>query len=150
MRYWDTSVLLKLYVEEDDSDIFHAIIEQPNEVIQTSEISRQELLRGFWGKRFDGTIKPGVERVLMGQFETEVRNGNIALVPYRSELWRLFEVVLETCYNRNRPVRVRTLDALHLASALSLKATEIVSTDARMKEAANILGLALYPPLVKR
>ncbi len=59
MRYWDTSVLLKLFVKEDDSGLFAALIEEPGEVIHTSELSRLELLRGLWGKRLDGLIVPG-------------------------------------------------------------------------------------------
>jgi len=47
MRYWETSVLLKLLVEE------------PGEFIHTSELSRLELLRGLWGKRLDGTDRAG-------------------------------------------------------------------------------------------
>ncbi|PYJ19627.1 MAG: hypothetical protein DME99_12070, partial [Verrucomicrobia bacterium] len=72
MRYWDTSVLLKLFVKEDDSGFFSALIEEPGEVIHTSELSRLELLRGLWGKRLDGLIVPGAEKALMRRFETEI------------------------------------------------------------------------------
>ena len=121
MRYWDTSVLLKLFVKEDDSGLFAALIEEPGEVIHTSELSRLELLRGLWGKRLDGLIVPGAEKILMRRFETEVEMKRIILVPIGNDVRREFEAVLTLCYNRERPIRVRTLDALHLAVALGLR-----------------------------
>ena len=133
MRYWETSVLLKLLVEE------------PGEFIHTSELSRLELLRGLWGKRLDGLIVPGAEKTLMRRFETEVEMKRIILVPVSNDVRREFEAVLKVCYNRGRPIRVRTLDALHLASALASRAREIICTDARMREAARALQLDIQP-----
>ena len=131
MRYWETSVLLKLLVEE------------PGEFIHTSELSRLELLRGLWGKRLDGLIVPGAEKTLMRRVETEMKR--IILVPVSNNVRREFEAVLKVCYNRGRPIRVRTLDALHLASALASRAREIICTDARMREAASTLQLDIQP-----
>lgn len=147
MRYWDTSVLLKLFVEEDDSRVFAALIGEATEGIHTSELSRLELLRALWGKRLDGAIVPGAERVLMRRFENEVKMRRIILVPLRSDVRDEFEAVLRVCYTRPRPIRVRALDALHLASALACKAKEIVCTDRRMREAAGALRMDIHPPV---
>jgi predicted nucleic acid-binding protein len=144
MRYWDTSVLLKLFVEEDDSRVFAALIEEAGEVIYTSELSRLELLRALWGKRLDESIVPGAEKTLMHRFESEVEMKRIILVPFGADVRREFETVLRVCYTRRRPIRVRTLDALHLASALALKAKEIVCTDARMRKAAGALQMDIH------
>ncbi len=145
MRYWDTSVLLKLFVGEDDSGLFAALIEEAGEVIYTSELSRLELLRALWGKRRDGVIVPGAEKTLMRRFESEIELQRIILVPVGSDVRREFETVLRVCYTRKRPIRVRTLDALHLASALASRAKEIVCTDARMREAAGALQMDIHP-----
>lgn len=145
MRYWDTSVLLKLYVQESDSDRFAGLLAQPGEVIHTSEFSRLELLRAFWGKRLDGAIRAGAEKALLRRFDQEVELGRITLVSQRAEAWKQFEGVLETCYKRAQPVRLRAFDALHLATALAAKATEIVCTDTRMRAGATLLGLRLFP-----
>jgi hypothetical protein len=47
-----------------------------------------------------------------------------------------------------RPLELRTLDAIHLASALSLGTDlgEVVTYDRRMQEAARALGLAVASP----
>ena len=146
MRYWDTSVLLKLFVEENDSAFFTGLIEEAGAVIHTSELSRLELLRAFWGKRMEGAIRRGAEERLMHRFESEVEKKRIILVPIGAEIRRQFEVVLKVCYTRQRPIVVRTLDALHLASALALKATQIVCNDMRMRAAADALQMDVYPP----
>ena len=146
MRYWDTSVLLKLFVEEDDSRVFAALMAESSEGIQTSELSRLELIRAFWGKRLDGAIVPGAEKALVRRFDSEVHTGRINLVPLRGAVREgEFETVLRVCYTRPRPIRVRALDALHLASALAARATAVVCTDKRMLEAAAALQMNIYP-----
>lgn len=144
-RYWDTSVLLKLYVDEKDSAFFTALVEEAGTVIHTSELSRFELLRALWGKRMDRAITGGAETTLMRRFESEVDMSRIILVQWGAEVRREFETVLKVCYAGRRAVRVRTLDALHLASALACKAQELVCTDARMREAAASLRMDVYP-----
>lgn len=145
MRYWDTSVLLKLFVKEDDSAVFSALVEPSVESVHTSELSRLELLRALWGKQLEGAIVAGAEKVLMRRFEGEVSARRIVLIPLDSEVRREFENVLRVCYTRSRPIRVRALDALHVASALASRAREIVCTDKRMREAATALQMSIYP-----
>ena len=145
MSYWDTSVLLKLFVKEDDSGVFEALLGQTMDGIHTSELSRLELHRALWGKRLDGVIVPGAERVLMRRFEREVETRRIILIPVRADVRDEFAAVLKVCYTRPRPIRVRTFDALHLASAIVCKAKEIVCTDRRMREAADALQIHLQP-----
>lgn len=146
MRYWDTSVLLKLFVEERDSAFYTALIEEAGAIIHTSELSRPELLRALWGKRLEGAIRRGAEERLMHRFESEVEKRRIILVSIGPEVQRQFEVVLKVCYTQRRPILVRTLDALHLASALASKTTQIVCSDMRMREAAGALQMDVYPP----
>jgi predicted nucleic acid-binding protein len=146
IRYWDTSVLLKLFVEEKDSALFTVLIEEAGAVIHTSELSRLELLRAFWGKRLEGAITRGAEERLMNRFESEVEKRRIILVPVGAEVRRRFETVLAVCYTRRLPIRLRTLDALHLGSALAVKVEQIVCTDARMREAAGVLQMDIHPP----
>jgi predicted nucleic acid-binding protein len=40
---------------------------------------------------------------------------------------------------------LRTLDGIHLASAVVAGANRLVSTDHRMREAAVVAGLSLWP-----
>ena len=56
-----------------------------------------------------------------------------------------FARVLNACFTQSPPVLIRTLDSIHLASARVANETEIVATDRRLREAAALLGFALFP-----
>ena len=43
------------------------------------------------------------------------------------------------------PLFIRTLDAMHHATAIIAGETELVTTDKRLREAASLLGLTLFP-----
>jgi predicted nucleic acid-binding protein len=49
------------------------------------------------------------------------------------------------CYRNSPPLAVRTLDAIHLASARVSGEKEIVVTDKRLREAAVLLGFSVFP-----
>ena len=53
--------------------------------------------------------------------------------------------VLNLCCQQTPPLPLRTLDALHLASARVSGETEIVATDKRLRDAAKLLGFSLFP-----
>src|SRR5947208_14446394 len=93
MRYWDASVLLKLFVKEDDSGFFSALIEELGEVIHTSELSRLELLRGLWGKRLDGLIVVEAEKSLRRRFETDEEMRRMILDHVSKDVCKEFEHV---------------------------------------------------------
>ena len=56
-----------------------------------------------------------------------------------------FNAIMATCYRHTPPLPIRTLDALHLASARADNQIELVATDKRMRDAAKLLGLSLFP-----
>jgi predicted nucleic acid-binding protein len=141
-------VLLKLFVQEHDSALFAILIQEPGAVIHTSELSRLELFRALCSKRLEGAIRQRAEEKLMRRFESELDKQRIILVPNGREILRQFELVVKVCYTRPRPILVRNLDAMHLASALASKATQIVCSDMRMRAAADALQMDVYPPRV--
>jgi predicted nucleic acid-binding protein len=53
--------------------------------------------------------------------------------------------VLTLCYQQNPGIPLRTLDALHLASARVAAETELVTTDKRLRDAAKALSFSLFP-----
>jgi predicted nucleic acid-binding protein len=55
-----------------------------------------------------------------------------------------FNGVIAACYRRNPALPIRTLDALHLASARVSGQTELVGTDKRLRDAARLLGFSLF------
>ncbi|MFM9962544.1 MAG: hypothetical protein ACKV2Q_15135 [Planctomycetaceae bacterium] len=48
---------------------------------------------------------------------------------------------------RPAPIWIRTLDALHVAAALSVGETDFVSNDLRQRAAATAVGMTVLPVL---
>ena len=67
------------------------------------------------------------------------------LIPLDERVTAEFERVVEKCLGRMPPLFIRTLDAMHLATAIIAGETELVTTDKRLREAASLLGLTLFP-----
>lgn len=144
MSYWDTSCLVKLYVSEADSSSFEAhALNSP--ILVTSEISRFELWTTLRRKESEGQLGSGAAGALFRLFESDVSNGDIHVIPMNAALRAEFEAVVDRCHGASLPLLLRTLDAIHLASARVVGEAEIVTTDKRLREAALAEGFALHP-----
>lgn len=115
MQYRDTSTLLKLFGPEPDSPQFAAHVAS---AICISQVGQAELLRAIVRKEMDGAIPAMSAETAFGRFLADVSAGRCV---------------------------VRTLDAIHLASARLLPANEVVTLDSHMRAGANALGLKLFP-----
>jgi predicted nucleic acid-binding protein len=127
--YLDTSALVKLVVEEPESaDLAAWLDERPDEVLCTSVIGRVELLRV--ARRRGPETTPAASQLL----------AEIALVP-------VDHLVLDLA-TALEPAALRTLDALHLASASSLgdAVTAVVAYDERLLRAADLIGINTASP----
>jgi predicted nucleic acid-binding protein len=127
--YLDTSALVKLVVEEPESaDLAAWLDERPDEVLCTSVIGRVELLRV--ARRRGPETTPAASQLL----------AEIALVP-------VDHLVLDLA-TALEPAALRTLDALHLASASSLgdAVTAVVAYDELLLRAADLIGISTASP----
>ncbi|MHB1535809.1 MAG: type II toxin-antitoxin system VapC family toxin [Acidimicrobiales bacterium] len=130
MIYLDSSALMKLVRREDETDALrHWLRERLDDLAVTSELGRVEVLRAA--------------RRLGSQVIVEARAvvGDLDLVP-------LDRAVQEVACELEGPL-LRTLDALHLASALLLGAelTAFVTYDHRLVAAAKAAGLRVSTPI---
>ena len=143
MAYWDTSCLLKLYAPESDSDVFRARALQGDSVI-TSDITRFELFAALSRKESAGDLYAGGARQALAAYDADVQAAAIVVVVTATSNSQ-FENVIDRCYRRMPVVPLRTLDAIHLAAAVSAGETELVTTDTRLRDAASALGLQVFP-----
>ena len=144
MLFWDTSAILKLYVDEPDAKPFRTLAQRP-EILIISAFGVHELHCAFHRKEFVKALRPGMAEVLYAAFRDEIERGYFRLIEYsRSVQQRAVEVV-RACYGANEPVLIRSLDALQLASALAAGATDIVATDTRMRHGAALVGMKVFP-----
>ena len=142
MQYWDTSTLLKLYVPESDSTQFAARLAGQ---IYTSELARWELLRAMARKEIEQAIAPLAAETTFNRFLSDVSLGRVILLPVTPEVEARFRSLVLQLHRRTPAVVIRTFDAIHIASADLLAATEVVTTDPRMRAGATAIGLKLYP-----
>jgi predicted nucleic acid-binding protein len=142
MAYWDTSCLLKLYLVESDSPKFrrHAAA---NSVIVTSEIARFELYAAARRKEALGELRAGGAKLALAAFDRDVFSGKIAIQTLSSEVFASFEEKVEQCLGAAPPIHIRTLDAIHLATALAISEREMVTADIRLKAASAYVGLSV-------
>ena len=145
MSYWDTSTLVKLYAQEPNSGVFeNYALSTPAKAI-TSRIALYEARATFQRKEAEGVLQPGFAQQLFAQLLQDVAAGELRLVELGADVEREYGQVLDQCYQQAPPIPLRTLDALHLASARVAGETELVATDKRMRDAAKVLGFSLFP-----
>lgn len=126
--YVDSSAVVKLVVRERESDALRAHLEGAELV--TSEIALTEVPRASY-------LRTGMTEVF-DQTETVLRRFD--LVELDEELHRAAA--------RRSPPELRTLDAIHLVSALRLgeRLHGVVAYDRRLAQAARDAGLIVEAP----
>lgn len=144
MPYWDTSALAKLYLPEADAAMFVKLaVTEPG--IITSLITRYEMRCLFSRKCALEGAPPAVADAAFADFERDIAKGRISIVPFAEQLDSAMRKLLQLCGRASPAILLRTLDAIHLAAALSSGTTTIVTTDARMRKAGLAAGLTLTP-----
>jgi predicted nucleic acid-binding protein len=131
--YVDASALVKLVVREAESAALERELEhQPD--LATSTLTAIELARAVARARADGTVAVADERTLDGLLAAT------AEIPLTDEIRARASTLA--------PVQLRTLDAIHLASALTLAGDldGLLTYDARMQQAAAAHGIVVLAP----
>ena len=145
MGYWDTSTLVKLYAQEPDSPAFENHALNSPTLLVTSRIALYESRATFQRKELEGALQAGTAQTTYASLVQDVAMGEVRLVELGADVEREYEQVLARCYQQTSALLLRTLDALHLASARVAGETELVATDKRMRDAAKLLGFSLFP-----
>jgi predicted nucleic acid-binding protein len=126
--YADASALVKLVAREHETLSLRRYLRREQPTLVTSAIARLEVLRAV------RLSAPGRHAAVSGRRLFD----QIALVALDDEL-------LDDAVGRTS-ARVRTLDAIHLASALRIRARTMLVYDRRLAEAAEAAGLETIAP----
>ena len=97
-------------------------------------------------KEAEFSLAAGEAKQLLAVFDKNVADGLVRPIPLNERVTAEFEHVVEKCLGGMPPLFIRTLDAMHLATAIVAGETELVTTDKRLREAASLLALTLFPP----
>jgi predicted nucleic acid-binding protein len=142
--YYDTGILLKLYVEEPQSARVRKFVSRGKKAIRLHDLHRAEMVSALRLKQFRGEGKAEqVAQTLLHLTEDE-RCGVLRHVEMDwPAVWRqCFE--LSTAHTGS--TGCRTLDTLHVSCALYLRAPEFVTSDGRQAEMARLAGLRVVNP----
>jgi predicted nucleic acid-binding protein len=139
--YLDTAVLVKLVVREPDSLHYARLVD--GQEVCSSELARTECFAALLRKEREGSISRGGRTKAWKQIEADVLAGRLDLHPVSAEVLAASRRILEACHPY---VALRSLDAIHLASAERLQSWPLCTNDVRMREAAARLGMPLAAP----
>ncbi|MBE0618057.1 MAG: type II toxin-antitoxin system VapC family toxin [Proteobacteria bacterium] len=137
--YLDTSALVKLYVEEDHSELVRAWSEQA-EILGTSVVALPEMMSALGRKSREGEISP--EDLHRVRTQVEAEWGDYAVLPVRAG--SAAQLALEQ--------GLRGFDAIHLDAALRLTqedatgSSAFASFDRQLNRAARSQGLTVLEP----
>ncbi|MEW6120786.1 MAG: type II toxin-antitoxin system VapC family toxin [Pseudomonadota bacterium] len=134
--YLDTSALVKRYLPERNSEAFDAYFAELGPV-HISRLTMLELRSTFARKRRQARLNPEQEMAAMNEVRTDIQNGLLSVAPSTDadfiEAFRLMDELTA--------LPLRTLDALHLATASGLGSGVIATADDVMRRAAQQLQL---------
>ena len=143
--YWDTSALLKCYAPEPDSAGYRTLLsDRPS--IAICFMHRLEMAYALRHKEIRGEILPTAASHLTELFDRDADEGRFIVLPWGSDLVQAARDVLDRCVSAPEPVAIRTLEGMHLAAARLAGIRDIVSTDRRMRVAAETLAMNLIDP----
>ena len=136
--YLDSCVLAKLFITEPDSEACAARL--TGSVIVSSELSYGEIFSALLRKERAGEISPAQRDAFWEKFERQVREESVYLATLDGAIARKAkDVMLEV----HPHVPLRTLDAIHLATYLSVLTGAFFTKDKRMRDAARLLEIPL-------
>jgi hypothetical protein len=134
--YVDTSALAKWYLNEPRSEDFERFAQRSGR-LAISRLAALEMRSLLARRRRAGDVTRRFEREALAAFADDVRSGVLEVRPLEDTVALHAERILA----RARRVPLRTLDALHLATALALGADRFATADRIHARGARSLGL---------
>lgn len=138
--YLDTCIVVKLLVVEPDSGFFIESLQgQP---LVTSELAITEVFSALLSRERAGKISDKDRERAWVEFHARIETREIKIEPLNSIVLRKAIHCLEQCHPK---VPLRTLDAIHLATADLCHNFPLVTMDARLRDAAILMGFKVFP-----
>jgi predicted nucleic acid-binding protein len=140
----DPSALRSLYVHDDRSARFCIWRRRLGGCLPITRFGRAELINSVQLAVYRKDIEEGLGRAAIADLDTDVREGRLAVVDV---LWRrTLDFAAELSTQHTAALGTRTLDVLHVATAVTLEARRFVSYDGRQSMLAKVVGLRVLAP----
>ncbi|MSU59535.1 MAG: PIN domain-containing protein [Pedosphaera sp.] len=140
--YLDSCIIVKLLVVEPDSEFFISSLE--GKPLVTSELAQTEVFSALLARERAGKISATDRRRAWKELHARIEAGEIKIEPLNSITLRKATHCLDRCHPE---VPLRTLDAIHLATADLCHDFPLATTDGRLRDAATLMGFKVFPPL---
>jgi len=138
--YLDPSILVKLFVREPDSEFYGKLTD--GQTVCSSVLAYTEVWSALLAQERAGGLTPEQRRKIWAAIDRNVTSDVIELLPMSPAIFKRANRILEACHPK---VPLRSLDALHLASADQSQDWPLATGDKRMRDAAEMLGFPLTP-----
>jgi predicted nucleic acid-binding protein len=140
MIYLDSGIIIKLYVKEPDSQAWRDRLRTQVQMV-TSNLSLAEMRSALRQKVQLRLLRPRIARDVWLDFQRLVSEGTLVTLPVGQD-------VVVKCLSHfdllPRKSGLRTLDALHLATASLVNGCFMATTDRQMIAAAKLLSVPLF------
>jgi predicted nucleic acid-binding protein len=138
--YLDSAIITKLLVRETDSAWFEKNL--AGRPLWTSELSLAEVHSAILAKERMGHLSAGERKSALARFQNLCETEEVQLHPLNRLVIERAAGLLISCHPE---VALRSLDALHVATALVHSRGALCATDHRMRAAAKRIGLPCFP-----
>jgi predicted nucleic acid-binding protein len=142
--YVDPSALRSTYVHDDRSARFCAWRNRLGGALPITRFARAEVVNSIELAVHRRFIDHDTARAAIGDLDADIREGRLSLV---DALWRrTLDLAAELSARHTARLGTRTLDVLHVATAVVLEVKYFVTYDKRQASLAKATGLRLLAP----
>ena len=138
--YLDSAIVVKLVIRESDTTHWAKLVD--GQILFSSELMLTECFSALQRKEREGALTPAHRQRAWRTIEKDVTERRLTLVAVSRDVLLAANVVLAACHPQ---VALRSLDAIHLASAQRCQSWPFATNDQRMRQAARRLALPLAP-----
>lgn len=143
MRYFDTGILLKLYLSEPNSPQAVALVQERDGDVPLTSLHRLEMKAAIMQKHGRQEITETARDTVLVDLDQDIVE-EVFMNP--AVVWAsVFARAESLAVAHSGKTLCRSLDTLHVALALELGAKEFFTFDARQSEMAKAAGLAVLP-----
>jgi predicted nucleic acid-binding protein len=143
VAFADTGFIASLYLEETTSQAADKALGGKREALPLTPLAMLELRNAFNRAVQRQRIKAAERDALWQDVEADIASGFLVLTPVASD--ELHQKARQLSDRHTPTLGTRSLDLLHIASALLLGAKEFFSFDDRQRKAAASEGLKIKP-----
>jgi predicted nucleic acid-binding protein len=142
--YFDTGLLMKLFVTEANSPQVIALVASLSQPLVFSDFQHAELVTALRCKAGRGEITVANADAVEARLRLEIRAGVFA---WHEPVWKsIFARILLLAQAHATVTLCRTLDAMHVAVALAAGVKDFATLDQRQAKLAKLAGLNVVQP----